>query len=133
MHVVNPHQVSGTRRRCQAIAVLISLQLCLISSVEANHVAVGELGSSDTDTVEPTWRSVFTSTSSHVHPRTATSSSSTQHLEHLGSSSSICQINTLLGCSSVSPETLFLNNPNIGANLKMFRNTKFIYRKVNCF
>lgn len=57
MHVVNPHWVSGTRRRCQAIAVLISLQLCLISSVEANHLAVGEQGSSDTSAVEPTWRS----------------------------------------------------------------------------
>lgn len=56
MHVVNPHRVSGTRRRCQAIAVLISLQLCLISSVEANHLTVGELGSPDTGTVEPTWR-----------------------------------------------------------------------------
>lgn len=56
MHVVNPHWVSGTRRRCQAIAVLISLQLCLISSVEANHLTVGELGSPDTGTVEPTWR-----------------------------------------------------------------------------
>lgn len=48
--------MSGTRRRCQAIAVLISLQLCLISSVEANHLAVGELGSPDTGTVKPTWR-----------------------------------------------------------------------------
>lgn len=56
MHVVNPRWVSGTRRRCQAIAVLISLQLCLISSVEANHLTVGELGSSDTRTMDPTWR-----------------------------------------------------------------------------
>ena len=56
MHVVNPHWVSGTRRRCQAIAVLISLQLCLISSVEANHLTVGKLGSPDTRAVDPTWR-----------------------------------------------------------------------------
>lgn len=60
MHVVNPHWVSGTRRRCQAIAVLISLQLCLISSVEANHRTVGELGSPDTGAVEPTWRRAAT-------------------------------------------------------------------------
>lgn len=60
MHVVNPHWVSGTRRRCQAIAVLISLQLCLISSVEANHLTVGELGSPDTGAVEPTWRRAAT-------------------------------------------------------------------------
>lgn len=59
MHVVNPHWVSGTRQRCQAIAVLISLQLCLISSVEANHLTVGELGSPDTDTVEPTWKRLW--------------------------------------------------------------------------
>lgn len=52
MHVVNPHWVSGTRRRCQAIAVLISLQLCLISSVQANHLTVGELGFPDTGAVE---------------------------------------------------------------------------------
>lgn len=49
--------MSGTRRRCQAIAVLISLQLYLISSVKANHLAVGEQGSSDTGAVEPRWRS----------------------------------------------------------------------------
>lgn len=66
MHVVNPHWVSGTRRRCQAIAVLISLQLCLISSVEANHLTVGELGSPDTDTVEPTWKRLW-GTSHLIH------------------------------------------------------------------
>ena len=42
MHVVNPHQVSHTRLRCQASIVLISLQLCVITSVEANLHAVGE-------------------------------------------------------------------------------------------
>lgn len=47
MHAVKPYWVSRTRLRCQAITVLISLQLCLLISLEAvlhskaiyNHVA----------------------------------------------------------------------------------------------
>lgn len=35
MHAVKPHRVSRTRLRCQAIIVLISLQLCLINCLEA--------------------------------------------------------------------------------------------------
>lgn len=36
MHVVKTHWVAHTILRCQAIIVLISLQLCLITSLEAN-------------------------------------------------------------------------------------------------
>lgn len=80
MHVVNPHWVSGTRRRCQAIAVLISLQLCLISSVEANHLTVGELGSPDTGTVEPTWRRQWWT--SHLFPLFIWGTSAEQRMLH---------------------------------------------------
>lgn len=47
MHAVKPYRVSRARLRCQAITVLISLQLCLLISLEGglhfeaiyNHVA----------------------------------------------------------------------------------------------